>query len=481
MATFVPDYGQTPSELMKALFLHDNPDLAEYTITFSNPVKDVVDATKTKATASIAENVVDIKEALIKYTRISLPVLFSLVPLEVHGVHFEGAEIKPVEANQYILDNYGLNVSEDFQYRKDESSGVWYLKSADANLAFQDEVEIKRIASLGDRIPVNVLEGFFLNIENPFPLNTMRLRGKANDYYTLTPLYNLTITDGIQPCNAFFTIGEDQFIVEQDTTWTEESGNTAEMVISDIDINTGNKVEIDRQSQPTYLDSLNGQANFMIIPNDTDDIVYLWTDAGGWGDSMVIQQELWKFDVKTRRVSFLHTIPTAKIGALTPVAGGYLKGTKLFFNKVGVNDTTGHILDISDDSLSTWNAFPNGGIMGPRTYFTANGVMTFGDAGDNKYYQYDYAGNILSKVASPKPHIKAATIQKGGEGNRLISMDKSGGIHIVDFDFGEVQVLTNIIETQQDVVLDAKNPADIKVYTTERGKLNIYEFVNVPN
>ncbi len=159
MSTYNPDFKLNQQELLYALFNHDNAlSLTPETLQFGTPASGSA-GYNSSIEVTMPQADCDIKTAIIRYNRIDLTRLFSVVTCGLLSTNFVDGTINLASIKEELLSQYGLNASDGFTVIKLDD-GRYKLVAEDNNLSYLGSTFIELIPSLRDRVQLTLLDGF---------------------------------------------------------------------------------------------------------------------------------------------------------------------------------------------------------------------------------------------------------------------------------------------------------------------------------
>lgn len=163
--TYVVDFNKSGDELLLDLVNHDNRTSFKYEdlIMVKPPTVLEDDIRNTQTAIQTKDPDVDIKEVLVKYNRIDIGMLFSVVGCRVRELTIDYVNDVPQLNNKFfdsIKQRYGLTMlPEDFTITRG-SKGTIRITANEGSLTYIGSTIVEIIPSLETRIPNTQLDGF---------------------------------------------------------------------------------------------------------------------------------------------------------------------------------------------------------------------------------------------------------------------------------------------------------------------------------
>lgn len=418
MSNYKPTLTQTASQLIAGLFKHDNPSLNSASVLFSEPR---VDAGKTKATVTLTDASfdVDIKQATITYDRIDLTTLFSVVELSVHGVLLKDDFDFQLIAND-VLHYYKFNINEGFTVNNRD--GGWYLTADSNNIAYVGEIPISRIATLEDRVVVDMLTEF----EPQLPEIAIEFTQEKRAWDSTIPCKlvqisteykKVTYTDGLKIDDEYVTLYQANDKVT--LTAIEEVKVTLE---------DGKLWEVNTY---TLEEPITGSFNILTVSGGDYLIINSLDDS-------VVTSNLYKLNKLTMKLDKVTRVYYENYTDM-PVVKAHVSGDKLFYVSSGLSSSSTKYIEISTGRIKTLR---NSMDSSAHTAYTDEFIYTFDTVFTTDVFyranQYNHDGDLIRSInIDPANFPSSSSTITTAYKNRLMAYDKFSRAFIVyDFDTG---------------------------------------------
>lgn len=370
---------------------------------------------------------IDIKQATITYDRIDLTTLFSVVELTVHGILLKENFDFQLIAND-VLHYYKFNINEGFTVSSRDDG--WYLTADSNNIAYVGEIPINRIATLKDRVVIDILTEF----EPQLPEIAIEFTQEKRAWDSTIPCKlvqisteykKVTYTDGLK-------------IDDEHVTIYQANDKVTLTAIEEVKValEDGKLWEVN-----TYAleEPVTGSFNILTVSGGDYLIINSLIDS-------VVTSYLYKLNKLTMKLDRVTRVYYKSYTDL-PIAKAHVSGDKLFYVSSGLSSSSTNYIEISTGLIKTLRNSMDSSVY---TAYTDEFIYTFDTVFTSGVFyranQYNHDGVLIKSIniSSANFPSSSSTVTTAYK-NRLMAYDTfTRSFTIYDFDTGTTFVFKSI-------------------------------------